>query len=171
MRSEEVCARCSRWIWSQLCGEWIGTGRTGLSGDQLGGKCSDLNKRWCWLGPEWKHWGERENVEHSKGSHVGNKYLTLELLTWAAGWDCYFLRKKKITAWLGKEETFGRACQQMPSRPLAEPECKQSAPGGFAILITCPLSVPASVSVVITSICNALLCWLMFTLVFLTIRL
>lgn len=71
MRSEEVCARCSRWIWSQLCGEWIGTGRTGLSGDQLGGKCSDLNKRWCWLGPEWKHWGERENVEHSKGSHVG----------------------------------------------------------------------------------------------------
>lgn len=94
MRSEEVCARCSRWIWSQLCGEWIGTGRTGLSGDQLGGKCSDLNKRWCWLGPEWKHWGERENVEHSKGSHVGNKYLTLELLTWAAGWDCYFLRKK-----------------------------------------------------------------------------
>lgn len=82
-----------------------------------------------------------------------------------------FPEKKKITAWLGKEETFGRACQQMPSRPLAEPECKQSAPGGFAILITCPLSVPASVSVVITSICNALLCWLMFTLVFLTIRL
>lgn len=24
---------------------------------------------------------EKENVEHSKGSHVGNKYLTLELLT------------------------------------------------------------------------------------------
>lgn len=29
-----------------------GEGRVRLAGDQLGGNCSDPDKRWWWLGPE-----------------------------------------------------------------------------------------------------------------------